>query len=421
MTLDPDVLVVGAGPAGAAAAIHLTRAGRRVLVVDRARFPRDKVCGDGLTTGALRHLEGLGLDRTEVASWREVDEMRVVAPSGAVRPLPFPRGLGTFAAVARRVDLDAALVERARAEGAEVHDGHAVVDARVERGGVVAEVEGLGEVRAAHVIGADGTWSPLRRHLGLAVPGYRGDCHAFRQYLVGTGPTAEEALWVWFEEDLLPGYAWSFPLGDGTVNVGFGIHRNGRMAVGDMGDAWRSILRRPVVTRVLGDAWEAEGPPRAWPIPARVGRLPLASGPALFVGDAAAACDPMSGEGIGQALETAALAAAAITAGGGTDAVAARYERTVRAGLARDNRMAEWVLPLLRSRRGAEAAVRISGSTPWVRRNFARWLFEDYPRALVLTPRRWHRGAFTGPGAWVTPGVGGKPLPVAPRRPTRPT
>lgn len=403
MTLDPDVLVVGAGPAGAAAAVHLARAGRRVLVVDRARFPRDKVCGDGLTTGALRHLDELGLDRAAVASWREVDEMRIVAPSGALRTLPFPTGQGTFAAVARRVDLDAALLDRVRDHGVEVHDGCGLTDARFDRGSVVATIEGLGEVRTRHVIGADGTWSPLRRALGLAVPGYRGDCHAFRQYLVGCGPATEEALWVWFEEDLLPGYAWSFPLGDGTVNVGFGIHRGGRMAVGDMGEAWTSLLRRPVVTEVLGDAWEAEGPPRAWPIPARVGRLPLATGPALFVGDAAAACDPMSGEGIGQALETGALAAAAIVAGGGVDAVAARYERSVRAGLERDNRMAEWMLPLLRTRRGAEAAVRISASTPWVRRNFARWLFEDYPRALVLTPTRWHRRAFTGPGAWPEP------------------
>ncbi|HEX7132585.1 MAG TPA: hypothetical protein VF228_08420, partial [Iamia sp.] len=76
------------------------------------------------------------------------------------------------------------------------------------------------------------------------------------------------------------------------------------------------------------------------------------------------------------------------------------YEASLHRGLVRDNRMAARLLPLLRRRHGAEAAVRIASATPWVRRNFARWLFEDYPRALLLTPHRWHRGAFTHPGSY---------------------
>lgn len=408
MATHVDVLVVGAGPAGSAAATDLARAGREVAVVDRARFPRDKVCGDGLTSAALHRLEELGVDPAEVPSWRRVDAIRIVSPSGAVRTLPFPRGQGTYAAAARRRDLDAAVVAAARRAGAVVHEGAALVAARDRGPDVEADIEGVGTVRARHVVGADGMWSPLRRALGGAVPGYRGECHAFRQYLVGTDAAAREALWVWFEPDVLPGYAWSFPLADGTVNVGFGIHRGARMGVQEMGEAWRSLLRRPALTRVLGDGWEAEGPHRAWPIPARLGRLPLALGRTLFVGDAAGACDPMTGEGIGQALESARAAVDALTTAptGDPADIAARYEHEVRRGLVRDNRMAERLLPLLRRRRGAEAAVRIAGSTPWVRRGFARWLFEDYPRALVLTPHRWHRGASTGPGSYRGPTTG---------------
>src|SRR5205807_6308905 len=121
-----DVAVVGGGPAGAAAAITLARAGRDVVVVDRARFPREKCCGDGLTADALRQLEALGLRPEVVASWQRVDNVWVRSPSGRTVRLPLPRGQGTYAAVARRRDLDAALLDEARAAGAEVHDGHAL-------------------------------------------------------------------------------------------------------------------------------------------------------------------------------------------------------------------------------------------------------------------------------------------------------
>ncbi|HEU5149848.1 MAG TPA: geranylgeranyl reductase family protein [Iamia sp.] len=403
--LDVDVLVVGGGPAGAAAAVELARAGREVAVVDKATFPRDKICGDGLTSAALHHLEHLGVDPGAVASWRRVDTVKVVTPTGAERALPFPAGAGTYAAVTRRLDLDAAVLDAARRAGATVHEGHAlcrVAEAGSADAPFVGSVTGLGTVRARHVIGADGMWSPLRKAMGLGAPGYRGECHAFRQYLRGVAAPARDALWVWFEPDILPGYAWSFPLADGSVNVGFGIHRGRRVSVQEMGEVWRSLLRRPALTRVLGTDWEPEGPHRAWPIPARLGNLPLTGGRVLFAGDAAAACDPMTGEGIGQALESGLAAAGAILDGRGADpaGVARAYEATLRRGLVRDNRMAARLLPVLARRHGAEAAVRIAGSTPWVRRNFARWLFEDYPRALLLTPHRWHRGAFTGPGSY---------------------
>ena len=121
--LTADVCVVGGGPAGAAAAITLARAGRGVVVVDRARFPRDKCCGDGLTAGALCLLEALGLRPELVPSWQRVDDVWVRSPSGRTVRFPLPRGKGQFAAVARRFDLDAALLDVARAAGAKVHDG----------------------------------------------------------------------------------------------------------------------------------------------------------------------------------------------------------------------------------------------------------------------------------------------------------
>jgi geranylgeranyl reductase family protein len=403
--LTTDVAIVGGGPAGAAAAITLARAGRDVVVVDRARFPRDKCCGDGLTTGALRLYESLGLQPETVPSWQVVDDVMVSSPSGRTVRFPLPRHAGTYAAVARRADLDAAFLDVARAAGAKVHDGHGLLGAIARDDAVELDVDGLGPVLARYAIGADGMWSPLRKALAAGdEPGYLGEWHAFRQYFTDVGPRARD-LWVWFEADLLPGYAWSFPLPDGRANVGFGIQRRPGQPTHSMKEQWPELLARPALRDVLGPDAAPEGPHKAWPIPARVERTALSAGGgrALFVGDAARAPDPMTGEGIGQALETGVLAAEAVLAGGALQPAiaAARYATAVRSGIGVDNRLANWLsLHGLAHRKGARGAVRLAGASDWTRRNFARWLFEDYPRAILATPHRWHRGMLTGAGAY---------------------
>ncbi len=392
-----DAIVVGAGPAGSAAATYLARAGKRVAVVDKATFPREKFCGDGLTTGALRELEVLGLAPSSVASWLAVDDVVVRSPSGREVTYPLPRGQGLFAAVARRVDLDGALVNLARAAGADVFEGAPLVSASTARGRAIIDANGVGVLEAPVVIGADGMWSPLRKQLGAAIPHYLGEWHAFRQYFGNVTGRGERKLVVWFEPDLLPGYAWSFPLPGGAANVGFGVLRDSRRSGHDVKALWPRLLELPHIRDALGPRAEPISPYRAWPIPARITQVALTAPNALFAGDAAAATDSMTGEGIGQALLTGRLAAEAIIEGGD---VCQSYERAVRRALFADHRASIALGHVLARKRLASAAVRVSGANDWTRRNFSRWLFEDYPRAILATPRRWHRGMFTGPGAY---------------------
>ena len=226
-TVVADVVVVGGGPAGAAAAIRLARAGRDVVLVDKATFPRDKICGDGLTTGALRLLDDLGLDPAVRCRRGSPSRTSWCArrPDGR-RPSPsLAAGASTRRWPGARSWTRRCSTSPARA-GARVFEGHACTGADQRADRIVLTVEGLGAVHARYAIAADGMWSPMRKHLGVATPGYLGEWHAFRQYLTGVGPRAARELFVWFEPDLLPGYAWSFPLPDGRANVGFGIQRS---------------------------------------------------------------------------------------------------------------------------------------------------------------------------------------------------
>lgn len=396
-----DVVVVGLGPAGAAAAIALQRAGRSVIAIDKATFPRDKCCGDGLTTLALRELELLGFDPSAVADWFTVDGAALRSPSGRQVVVPLT-GVGTYAAVAPRYQLDDALVRLAGDVGVDVRDGHGFRAIDQHDDHVSVHADGI-TIATRYVVAADGMWSPVRKAVGAHEAGYLGEWHGFRQYARGvTGPAAHQ-LYVWFEPDLLPGYAWSFPLPNGRVNIGFGILRDGDRRVQDMKQQWHDLLRRPHIVDALGAGFELEDRHTAWPIPARIDTATLATGRVLFTGDAATATDVMTGEGIGQALLTGRLAAEAIVAAGALQPDDARriYQAEITHHLAADHAMSRRLGAVLTSSWGARGAIRVVASSgSWGRRNFARWMFEDEPRALLLTPSRWHRDVLARPGAF---------------------
>ncbi len=391
-----DVVVVGAGPAGAAAALQAQARGLTVRVLDKARFPRDKICGDGLTTAGLRLLEQLGVDVRTVPSYTPVRETVMVGPSGRQVVLPIPAD-GEHVAVVPRAELDHALVDAVHARGIALTEGVAVVAVEDRGNHVEVALDDGSSVTARFVVAADGHYSTVRKLVAPAAP-QLGTWHAFRAYY---RDVADDRLWVLFERDLLPGYAWVFPLPDGRANVGFGVlrgaspqsQRGRRLAA-----LARDVFDRPAVRAILGPRATPEGAPRAWPIPSSYRRELLHAGRVLFAGDAAGVVDPMTGEGIAQALETGVLAVDAVA--DHPSAAATAYEHAVDHALGRDLRFAGALQRVLATRAGCRVALAVTDLTPWTRRNFARWMFEGYPRAVVLTPSRWQRDVFTRPGAY---------------------
>jgi geranylgeranyl reductase family protein len=395
------VLIIGAGPSGTACAATLHRLGHEVVVVDKATFPRDKCCGDGLTTNALRILEELEFDPARVPDWQTCSDVEMRSPTGRIIDLPLPTIGGQFAAIAPRAQFDHALVEHCRDMGIAIHEGCAFESiTHHDANGISVRVENLGELTVDYVVAADGMWSPVRKSLGLSTQGYLGEWHAFRQYIGNVQGSANEKLHIWFEKDLLPGYAWSFPLPDNRVNFGFGILRTSDRSTKYMNDLWRDLLTRPHIAAVLGEHFVPEDRHTAWPIPARIHDAVRSSGRVLFIGDAVCATDTLTGEGIGQALETGIAAGEAIHECNTAADVRDSYSRKIDSLLLADHRMSSVLSRMLTYPVVARMVLALVDTNNWTRKNFVRWMFEDETRAVVFTPRRWHRGFLARPGAY---------------------
>jgi geranylgeranyl reductase family protein len=390
-----DVAIVGAGPAGCAAALSAERLGLRSVIVDRATFPRDKTCGDGLTTGALRLLESLGIRAANLRAdddlgYRGVRAIAVQSPSGRRIDLALPKP-GEFAAVVSRQRLDAAMFASVARTSVETITGFDV--ATLERADDAVTIGcGSRTVRARYVIACDGHWSTVRKLLRPSEGPYLGEWHAVRQYHADVDA---DRLWVLFERDLLPGYAWVFPLPNGHANVGYGVLRRQGRSGKHLRSLWPNLLAREAMRTILGPRARAVEPVRAWPIPTRYRPDDLVTGRVLFAGDAASVVDPMTGEGIAQAIETGMLAARSIASG---HDVGATYRDLVHEAIGRDLRFAGLLSKVLAAPWRANAALRAVDTNRWTRAQFARWMFEDYPRAALFTPRRWslmrsHAGA----------------------------
>jgi geranylgeranyl reductase family protein len=314
-----DVLVVGGGPAGAACAYWLARAGHDVVLLERKRYPREKTCGDGLTPRSVRQLEDMGLG-DDLAGHHRFVGLRSIA-FGRTLELRWPShpGLPDHGYVITRADLDALVARQAEKQGATVLEAHEARAPLVHRGlvdGAVVEDKERGatrELTARFVVVADGANSRFGRALGTARDRRYPLGMAIRGYY--ESPRHDEP---WIESHLdirdkagnvVPGYGWVFPLGDGRVNVGVGLLSTFNQ--------WKAVN-----TSQIMDAF-VEGAPASWGLSPGTacgaptgGRLPMGlsvgphAGPTwLVAGDAVGAINPFNGEGIAYAYETGRVAA----------------------------------------------------------------------------------------------------------------
>lgn len=292
MNHDAQVLVVGAGPAGSSAAFVLARAGVDALLLEKRRFPRDKLCGGflaGRTLGLLRDLHG---DALPESLFHHREDRFAIYHDGA---LVVERDLGGEMAFVQRSEFDEALARRAVGAGARLEEGCEAVGFSSDADGVTVELKDGSRRRAAWVVAADGALSRLRRQVA---PGHRFSQTAIEIHAEADRddpPRLDFGLFHW-------GYAWDFPKrGLRSVGLGGRAERTGDQKA--LLAAYLERLGLPAATRVSG-----------WPLPDR----PLwkrVRGRLLFTGDAAGLCEPISGEGIYYALRSGERAALAIARG----------------------------------------------------------------------------------------------------------
>ncbi|MER7888751.1 geranylgeranyl reductase family protein [Micromonospora sp. NPDC094482] len=322
---DADVIVVGAGPGGSATAYHLARHGVRVLLLEKTEFPREKVCGDGLTPRAVRQLIRMGVDTSPEAGWLHNRGLRVIG--GGVRlELDWPdlASFPNYGLVRTRLDFDDLLAQRAVGAGAELRTGVNVMgpvldeDGRVI--GVQAEVgpdKAPGTFHAPLVVAADGVSGRFPLALGLAKREDRPIGVAVRRYYHSPAKADDNYLESWLElrskeggDNLLPGYGWIFGLGDGRVNVGLGV-LNSSSAFGKTN--YRRLLTDWLANTPadwgMTDEANADGPILGAALPMGFNRVPHYTRGVLLVGDSGGMVNPFNGEGIAYAMESGELAA----------------------------------------------------------------------------------------------------------------
>jgi menaquinone-9 beta-reductase len=328
-SFDADVIVVGAGPGGSSAAYWMAAAGVDVLLLEKATFPREKVCGDGLTPRGTRALVELGIDVSEDAGWLHNKGLRVIG-GGLRLELPWP-DLATYpnyGLVRTRADLDQMLARHAVKAGARLREQTSVRAPVQDATGRVVGVEALTgpdkqpvTYRAPVVVSCEGVSGRVALALGIQRHQRRPMGVAVRRYYQSPR-TNDDYLESWLElwngphgaDDarLLPGYGWIFGMGDGTVNVGIGVLNS---STGYQKTDYRALLTKWLDT--TPPEWglreeNAVGPTRGAGLPMGFNRTPHYRPGIVLVGDVGGSVNPFNGEGIPYAMESGKLAADAV-------------------------------------------------------------------------------------------------------------
>ena len=339
-----DVLIIGAGPAGSSLAYRLAKMGWQVIVLDREVFPRDKTCGGGLTPRALRALVRLGFPRPElIAHGRPYSGFRLSSPDGHDTVIRYKAGDGTppvlsdgSGVVIKREWFDMALLGRCISAGATVLQGTSAIQLLRSEGRITGALIKRGErvepVSSTVTVVATGARVGLLRTAGLQHPAERLPVTAARMYVDGV--QSDDLLSVVYTSALAPGYLWIFPVSNSVVNVGLGLGGGMQNQEEALPRALQAICRsNPRVGAAFSRAC-LTGKPASWVLRSTFPYAQTYDAGLLVVGEAAGLVDPLTGEGITFALESAELAAKVLAQALGQGRAdrdsLARYDRALR-------------------------------------------------------------------------------------------
>jgi geranylgeranyl reductase family protein len=403
---DPyDIAVVGAGPAGSTVAYAAARRGLRVALIDRHTFPRDKACGDGIGPGAIAVAAQLGLDGL-FANDIPVTAVTINGPDGTyIDTTPTEMGTAIHGYIVPRRDFDNRLLSAALKAGAADLTGHKFVGTSLNGHhriiGIQAHDGTSRQITARLMIGADGANSVTRRVLGAAPSLSRHTGIAMRAYArtdaFNPGGSIGPRMLFSFTRDLLPSYAWLFPTGRGTVNIGAGgplsEFRGARQDLRDLLSTYSDQVRR------RGIAFSDPIDHRAHHLP-HFGGMPQLSYPrAALIGDAASMINPFSGEGIAYGMTAAALLSETlpddITSPGILQDALAQFEHRFRSRFRAHMASTLLLHRLMRSPSWAKLFISAAQRDPEVLRDAVELLF-GFGRVRALTSARilrtrWHR------------------------------
>jgi geranylgeranyl reductase family protein len=390
-----EVVIVGGGPAGSTAAYFLAQAGVKVAVVDKQTFPRDKVCGDGVIGSILTRLERMGLqDWLAANSFNAPTEILFSAPNEqAVHIIPDDQER-CYGRVIPRFTLDEALLRHAVKAGAELYEGVKLTSLtrlgldQIQLSGQQTGQKSTLQFQSHMLITADGGHASFTRYLGL-VKGLP-DLVAVRAYFENVGGR-ESLLEIHFTKQLIPGYAWIFPMAGGQANVGLGTYvGRSRQRNVDLKESLRQFMQtNPHAQARLARA-NMVGPLRGHPLRSQMGTVTPVADNVLVTGEAAGLVNPLNGEGIGTAIISGELAArqaqAALAAGNFSQSYLSPYAQALHQTIGRTHAVAN----LLRHLLGVPGVLNRAVRRAQHDHDFAQTLFsvivEVKPPSAILSP-----------------------------------
>lgn len=312
LPITTDVLIIGAGPAGASAALFLAKKGINSVILEKEKFPRDKICGDALsgkTVEVLNKLDKnlvaeLSANKKFLGSWG----VTFVAPNGQALRVPFQTKKEKKNApgfISKRIDFDNWLAEKAKATtGIQLYEESEVRRYKREEGYILAEAKNGKVFKSKLVIACDGAYSSFAKSIGGLITEPPHNCFGLRAYYKNVkGLDTENFIELHFLKEFLPGYFWIFPLPDGGANVGVGMRADKMMAKKiNLKKSFESILSNNPIMRERFAGAEAVGDIKQFGLPMGSKKRPLSGDNYMLCGDAAMLIDPFTGEGIGNAM-----------------------------------------------------------------------------------------------------------------------